>query len=478
MRKLRIEKIILAVFLLFVAFLIGFATPDVIASRGDLGRWIASLQLLPQRLEDLASQGFDESAASSKPLPIIESYSATLERLKADYYGAKIDEKKLTYNAIRGMLHALDDPFTRFLDPEEYKKMREENEGNFTGIGAQLDTNDNGEVYVKEPLPGTPAMRAGIKANDVIIAVDGKPIKDKDIQEVVKMIRGPEGTKVKLTLRRPKVSRYITKVITREVVAFQMVKWRMLDEKNGIGYVRLYQFNEKCDEQFDKALTDLERKHVKGLVLDLRANPGGLLQAAVDIGSRFIESGPIVIIQERGGERRPLYVEEEKHNHKRYPLVVLVDQHSASAAEIVSGAIKDDGVGTLVGVKTFGKGRVQTIMPLEDGSAVAITTAKYLTPNGTDIHKKGIEPDIKVEATEDFDPNDPKTDVQLAKAVDVLKVKMGLLPKSVLEEMKKTAQSPKADADEVSETKGPLNRASTDEVKPGDKPSGKGKRSE
>ncbi|MGC8861184.1 MAG: S41 family peptidase [Armatimonadota bacterium] len=439
MKRLRIHTIVPVIFLAFAAFVVGFATPDVLASRGRISRWTASLQLLPQRLENLAAQGYD--GGSSAPLGVIDSYSAVLERLKADYYGGKIDERKLTYSAIRGMLHALDDPFTRFLDPEEYKRMREENEGNFTGIGAQLDTNDKGEVYVKEPLPETPAERAGIKANDVIVAVDGKSIKGKDILEVVKLIRGPEGTKVKLTLRRPKVPKLITKVITRQVVQFRMVKWRMVDEKNGIGYIRLYQFNEQCDAQFDKALAELERRHVKGLILDLRANPGGLLQAAVDIGSRFIESGPVVIIQERGGARRPLYVEEEKHNHKRYPLVVLVDNSSASASEIVSGAIKDDGVGTLVGVKTFGKGRVQTIMPLEDGSAVAITTAKYLTPKGTDIHKKGIEPDIEVKAPDDFDPKDPKTDLQLAKAVDVLKVKMGLLPQSVLDELKKTAQA-------------------------------------
>ena len=441
MRRIRIETIVPAFFLVFAAFVVGFLSPDVMASRGDVSRWVASLQLLPQRLENLASQGLDQ--VSAKPLPLIETYSAVMERLKADYYGGKTDERKLTYGAIRGMLHALADPFTRFLDPDEYKRMREENEGNFTGIGAQLDTNKDGEVYIKEPLPKTPAMRAGVKANDVILTVDNKPIKDKDIEDVVKMIRGKEGTKVRLGLRRPGVPKLIVKVITRQLVQFQMVKWRMLDEKNGIAYIRLYQFNEQCDQQFDKAMSQLERSHMRGLVLDLRGNPGGLLQAAVDIGSRVIESGPIVIIQERGGQKNPLYVEEEKHNHKRYPLVVLVDDHSASASEIVSGAIKDDGVGTLVGIKTFGKGRVQTIMPLQDGSAVAITTAKYLTPNGTDIHKKGIEPDVRVEAPEDFDINDPKTDLQLAKATDVLKVKMGLLPQSVLDKLLKTAQAEK-----------------------------------
>lgn len=456
MRRLRLDVILPIAFLLAAAFVVGFHAQDVRASSGNIDRWISSLELLPQRLESI---GQDTATAEPGPLPLLETYSGVVERLKADYYsvsGKKIvdqvakgsedtqtSERELTYDAIRGTLHALGDPFTRFLDPDEYKKMREENEGNFTGIGAQLDTNKNGEVYIKEPLPDTPAEKAGLKSNDVIIAVDDKSIATKDIEEVVKMIRGPEGTKVKLTLMRPGRTKPMDKIIVRKLVQFQMVKSRMLDEKHKIGYIRLYQFNEQSDLQFDKALTELEKKRVQGLVLDLRGNPGGLLQVAVDIGSRFIKSGPVVTIQERGGRKNPLYVEEDKHNHKTYPLVVLVDKRSASASEIVSGAIKDNGVGTLVGTTTFGKGRVQTILPLQDGSAVAITTAKYLTPKGTDIHKKGVDPDFVVEARDDFDPNDPATDTQLAKAVEVVKVKMGILPKSVLDKLTKSAKATK-----------------------------------
>lgn len=453
MKKIRIERVLPIAFLLFAAFVIGFVTDDVRASGGDPRRWVASLQLLPQRLESLASESYD-AATNSKPLSVVDTYSSVLAKLKADAYGRKIDEQQLTYSAIRGMLVALDDPFTRFLEPDEYKKMKEENDGNFTGIGAQLDTNSKGEVYIAEPLPNTPAMRAGVKTNDVILAVNGKVIKGMDILDVVKLIRGPEGTKVKLTFRRPGRAKPFDVVLVRKWVQFQMVKYRMADEASKIGYIKLRQFNEQSDEQFDEALTELEKKQMKGLILDLRNNPGGLLQVAVDIGSRFIESGPIVIIQERGGQRNPYYVEEEKHNHKRYPLVVLVDKQSASASEIVSGAIKDDKAGTLVGTTTYGKGRVQTIMPLQDGSAIAITTAKYLTPKLTDIHKKGIAPDVEVEQpdleavleklgekyTEDVDPTDPKYDVQLTKAIEVLKVKMGLLPESVLEKPKESAK--------------------------------------
>lgn len=452
MKRLKLDTALPVVFLLLTSFVLGFHAQDVGASQGDFRVWLQSLQRLPERLDSIG-RGVPSSERTT--LPLIDTYSSVMLRLQEDYYGEKIDERELTYDAIRGVLHALGDPFTRFLDPEEYKKMREENEGNFTGIGAQLGTNKKGEVYIVEPLEDTPAFAAGLKKSDVITAVDDRPVADLPIDDVVKMIRGPEGTQVKLTLSRPGRSTPFDVVITRRLVQYKMVKWNWADEKNKIGYIRLYQFNEKSDEQFDKALVMLEKDRLRGLILDLRGNPGGLLQVAVDIGSRFIESGPIVIIQERGGRKNPLYVDEDKHNHGRYPLAVLVDNRSASASEIVSGAIKDTDTGTLVGVKTFGKGRVQTITPLQDGSAVAITTAKYLTPKGTDIHKKGIDPDVVIEQpdaeeilkqygleeSDDVDLSDPKYDVQLAKAIDVVKVKLGLLPKTALEAPAKSAKA-------------------------------------
>jgi carboxyl-terminal processing protease len=327
------------------------------------------------------------------------------------------------------MLKGLDDRFTRFLDPEDYKKMREDNEGNFVGIGAQLATNKQRQVYIKEPLPDSPAIKSGVKAGDVIVKVDDKAIAGMDIDEVVKKIRGEEGTKVKLTLLRSKAPKPVDITIVRRVVPLQIVVSRMQDGKNKIGYIRLWQFNEQSDVQLEQAMAKLEKQQMKGLIFDLRGNPGGLLQVAVDIGSRFIENGPVVIIQERGGQKSYLNVEESQHRHKRVPLVVLVDGRSASASEIVAGAIKDDQVGTLVGMTTYGKGRVQTIMPLADGSAVAITTAKYLTPKGIDIHKKGIKPDVVVDVPEEgFDPTDPAKDPKLKKALDVMRTKLGIAP--------------------------------------------------
>ncbi|MFQ3549844.1 MAG: S41 family peptidase [Armatimonadota bacterium] len=438
MLKIKWEKVIPVIFLLFASFIIGFITPDVRAN--GIKDVVASVQLIPQRMEAAIS---NEKPSTAGKLEVIDTYSTILDKLKTDYYYGPINEQEVTYDAIRGVLSSLGDPYTRFMDPDEYKKMREDNEGNFTGIGARLDTNKNNEVFIKEPMENTPAMEIGIKSNDVILAVDDKSIAGMDIEEVVKMIRGPEGTKVKLTIRRPGVEKPIDFVITRKIVEYPIVKYDLIDKENKIGYLRLYQFNEKSDTQVNSALDDLDNKKIEGLVFDLRGNPGGLLNVAIDISSRFVDSGPVVIIQERGGQRRTHNVNTQKHNHRKYPVVVLVDKRSASASEIVSGAIKESNSGTIVGTTTFGKGRVQSVMQLKDGSAVAITTAKYLTPAEHDIHHKGIEPDYYIESNDDYDPNDYSTDIQLMRAIDVLKVKMGLLPKTAIDDMKKPIETAK-----------------------------------
>jgi carboxyl-terminal processing protease len=410
------------ILLLVVAFLVAFISPDVLASKGNPAQLMAQLQLLYSRVEMLS----DTSGDSSDSLPVLQSYYDVLGKMQESYYGKSVNERQLTYDAIRGMLHSLNDPYTRFLDPDSYKHMREENEGNFVGIGAQLDVNKKQQVYIKEPLDDSPAIKAGVKAGDVILKVDEKPIAGMDIDKVVTKIRGAEGTKVNLTLLRAGTSKTIDVTITREIVEFRMVKSKMVDPKDGIGYIRLYGFNEHSDNQFEAAMKELEQQKMRGLIFDLRQNPGGLLPVAVDIGSRFIESGPIVITQERTGHRESLNVENEKHNHKFYPLVVVVDGQSASASEIVTGAIKDNGVGTIVGTHTFGKACVQTVSAMLDGSAIAITTAKYLTPSGRDINKVGVQPDVKVENPEMAEIGDLKQDVQLNKAIEVMKEKLNI----------------------------------------------------
>lgn len=423
----KLVSIMPAIFLIMAAFLIGFIAPVVAASHGDIGKIYIQVQNIPSQISRAI---MDSSDSDGSNLPVLESYYVVLGSLRDNYYGQKIDDRQLTYNAIRGMLKALNDPYTRFLDPDAYKQMREENEGNFVGIGAQLDVNKKQQVYIKEPLADSPALEAGVKSGDIIVKVDDKPVTGLDIEQVVKRIRGAEGSKVKLGVLRGDVKKPVDIAITRRMVEFQMVKYKMLDTQNGIGYIRLYQFNEHSDRQFETAISALEKQNLRGLVFDLRQNPGGLLQVAVEIGSRFVEDGPIVIIQERTGRKDSLNVDPSRHNHKRYPLVVLVDKQSASASEIVSGAIQDNSAGTLVGTRTFGKARVQTVNPLLDGSAIAITTAKYLTPKGRDINKVGVQPDVKVENPEMAEIGDMKQDTQLIKGIQLVKEKMGISDKS------------------------------------------------
>lgn len=428
-------------------FTAGFSYRSV-SSAGDAAGVRTALLAIPDRMEMLLNppQGGEDA------LPVRTAYQTAMNTILERFYPEasttkttvvktptnavkgtvvqqkpSLDSQQLTYMAIRGILAALDDPFTGLLDPTDYKQMREENDGNFVGIGAELRTNKQGQVYVREPLPDCPAIKAGVRKGDIILKVDDKSVVGKEIDAVVKMIRGPEHTKVTLTLSRGKEAKQVRLTIPRKVVEYRMVESEMLDKDSGIGFLLLRQFNSKADEQMDVALTNLEQQKMRGLILDLRGNPGGLLESAVDIGSRFIESGPVVIIKERGGQTSQLNVEPGKHDHKAYPLVVLVDEMSASASEIVAGAIKDTKAGTLVGTKTYGKGRVQTIVPLPGDAAVRITTAKYLTPKGTDIHKVGIVPDIEVKAPEDpveadEDETDRlKNDPQLQKAVEVMR---------------------------------------------------------
>lgn len=448
MKTARLISVLITAFLFSaMAFLVGFVTPDAVDAMHAKNprNFVASLQLLPDRFEQLASPSTQDDQSQ---LPVIDTYWTVLNELSDRYYGSKVDEREMTYSAIRGMLEALNDPYTRFLDPKEAKDMREQNEGNFVGIGAHLDTDKKThQVYVKEPLEDSPAKEKGLRAGDIILKVDGKPIAGMDIEDVVSKIRGKQDTIVRLTIHRPKVQKLLEFRIVRRVVQYQMVpEPQMVDEVHKIGYVKLRGFNEKSDDQFNAALTTLEKQGMKALILDLRDNPGGLLTAAVDIGSRFVDSGPIVIIQERGNRRSTLDVENEKHNHKKYPLVVLVNGRSASASEIVSGAIHDNHVGTLIGTTTFGKGKVQTIIPLVDGSSVSITTAKYLTPAGTDINKVGIKPDIVVEVPDtletDSDTDSTKNDKQLLKAEDFLRQKLNVADGSASTPAPKRAHVP------------------------------------
>lgn len=312
--------------------------------------------------------------------------------LKSEYVESNLNDTKLIYGAIRGMLASLDDPYTRFMDPKAYSGMQEERAGSFSGIGIQIGMK-NKQLSVIAPMEGTPAAKAGLKAEDAILEIDGKPTKEMAIEEAVTLIRGPRGSTVKLKVLPKGGSTARVVSIVRDNIVTKAVKTEDLGD---IGYVRLSTF--MANDAADEVKAALEKfKDKKGLILDLRGNPGGLLPNAIDIGSMFIKDGAIVHVVNREGEKQTYRSSGKIIVDPKVPVAVLVDGGSASASEILSGALQDDKRAVLIGQKTFGKGLVQTVHPLSDGSGVAITTNKYLTPAGHDIHKKGIEPDIKVE---------------------------------------------------------------------------------
>ena len=315
--------------------------------------------------------------------------------LRKDFLSKKYSDNNEAYDAIRDMLSNLDDPYTRFLDPKEFNQMRIDTSGELTGVGIQIvKDKESDSLIIISPIDGTPAYEAGIKARDKILSIDDVSTKGLNIEDAVKLIRGRRGTKVKLEILRNGNSFY--KSLLRERIEIKSVTSKINETKDGvlIGYVRLKQFNANASREMKDTLKDLEIKKVSGYVLDLRSNPGGLLESSIDISRQFIDKGIIVSTLSKDGLR-----ETKRGNGKaltKKPLIVLVNEGSASASEIVSGAIRDNNRGKLVGKKTFGKGLVQSMRTLVDGSGLTVTVAKYLTPNGTDINKFGITPDIEV----------------------------------------------------------------------------------
>ena len=315
--------------------------------------------------------------------------------LRKEFLAKKYSDNNEAYDAIRDMLSNLDDPYTRFLDPKEFNQMRIDTSGELTGVGIQIAKDkESDSIIIISPIEGTPAYEAGIKAKDMILSIDNVSTKGLNIEDAVKLIRGRRGTKVKLEILRNGNSFY--KSLLRERIEIKSVTSKINETKDGllIGYVRLKQFNANASREMKDTLKDLEIKKVSGYVLDLRSNPGGLLESSIDISRQFIDKGIIVSTLSKDGLR-----ETKRGNGKaltKKPLIVLVNEGSASASEIVSGAIRDNNRGKLVGKKTFGKGLVQSMRTLVDGSGLTVTVAKYLTPNGTDINKFGITPDIEV----------------------------------------------------------------------------------
>ena len=315
--------------------------------------------------------------------------------LRKEVLSKTYSDSNEAYDAIRDMLSNLDDSYTRFLEPKEFNQMRIDTSGELTGVGIQIvKDKESDDLIIISPIEGTPAFDAGIKARDKILSIDDISTEGMNIEDAVKLIRGQRGTKVKLEILRGSQSFF--KTLSREKIEIKSVSSKVNQTKNGllIGYVRIKQFNANASKETRDAIKNLETKKVAGYVLDLRSNPGGLLESSIDISRHFINKGVIVSTVSKDGLK-----ETKKGNGQaltKKPLVVLVNEGSASASEIVSGAIKDNKRGKLVGKKTFGKGLVQSMRTLVDGSGLTVTVAKYLTPNGTDINKSGIIPDIEV----------------------------------------------------------------------------------
>lgn len=320
----------------------------------------------------------------------------------------------LVYGAISGMLSAVNDPYTVYLKPDENKRFLEDISGEFEGIGVEI-TEVNSELTVVAPLPDSPAEKAGIKAKDVILEVDGQKTSDLGFETTINKIRGAAGTDVTILIKRAGSDENIKFTITREKIVVPSVTYE-IKQSGGKKFevVTLRQFGDDTDALFDKATLDIEQNKPDGIILDLRNNPGGYLDSAVNVASYFIDGGTIVSEVEKNNQKKDVKT-VRRATLKSYPLALLVNEGSASASEIVAGAIKDRGRGKIIGTTTFGKGSVQILENLSDNSAVKITIAKWLTPNGSQINKVGIKPDIEV--TED---QNSSTDQILEKAYEVL----------------------------------------------------------
>ena len=329
----------------------------------------------------------------------------------------KFDVQKMIYGAIEGMVKSLEDPYTIFLPPEETKRFIEDVKGVFEGVGMEIGIR-KGQLQVIAPLEGTPAQRAGLRAGDKILEIDGKSTVDMTIEEAVNLIRGPRGSEVTLTIFREEWEKTKEIKIIREVIEIPSLKWEMKD--NDIAYIKIYQFSEKASFDFRVTAIEILESPAKKIILDLRNNPGGYLEIAQDISSWFLEKGDVVVIEDFGGKReQKIYKAQGPSRFLDYPIVILINAGSASGSEILAGALRDNRGILIIGEKSFGKGSVQELEKLKEGSSLKITVAKWLTPKGELITDKGLEPDIKVEMTdEDYQE---ERDPQLDKAIEIIK---------------------------------------------------------
>lgn len=354
------------------------------------------------------------AAAAPLPLDELRGFAEIFGKIKSDYV-EPVSDKKLIEDAIQGMLAGLD-PHSAYLDPEAFKEMRIGTEGEFGGLGIEV-TMENGFVKVVTPIDDTPAKKAGIETGDLIIRIDDTPVKGMPLNDAVKKMRGKPGTKITLTIVREGASKPLVKTLTRAVIHIKSVKSRILEP--GYAYIRITQFQADTGDAMHKALRELKKQNggdLKGVILDLRNNPGGVLNAAVSVCNSFLTKGKIVYTEGRVADSQLTFNATPTHYANNAPMVVLVNGGSASASEIVAGALQDHKRAIIMGTKTFGKGSVQTILPMKNGSALKLTTARYYTPNGRSIQARGIEPDVVVQERKFVDTDEPEKSDQLTEA--------------------------------------------------------------
>ncbi len=342
----------------------------------------------------------------------LSNFTRVLDLIERNYVD-NVDSEKLAISAIEGMLKTLD-PYSAYLTPERYKELEIGTSGEFGGVGIEISV-ENDLLTVITPIEGSPAAKAGIKPGDLIIAIDGKSTQGLSVDEAVKSLRGPKGSAVKITIQSQGDKNPREVVLVRDIIYVKSVNSKLLDGR--IGYIKLSQFQEKTSEELVKAIEELEsgnRGELNGLILDLRNNPGGLLTQAVEVADEFIDEGLIVRVKGRVEDQSTEYYATKKDNTPDYPIIILVNKGSASASEVVAEALQDKKRAIILGTKTFGKGSVQSIIKLEDGSGLKLTTAKFYAPSGRSINQVGVIPDVIVEDSQG-------KDLQLERAKELIK---------------------------------------------------------
>ena len=344
----------------------------------------------------------------------LEPFFEALTLIRDEYIEKDIDLDKVIQEGIKGMLNALGDPYTRYVDPQSLLREQEDMFlGHFGGLGIIISEKDE-QIIIISPIEDTPAFRANIKAGDIIVEIDGESAKGITVDEAVNRLRGEKGTEVTIGVKRKNIEEVLEFKIIRDIIEVKAVKYETMGRDDKIGYIRITTFNVNTERELEDALkTFANNGNIRGIILDVRNNPGGLLDSAIEVSSKFIKEGPIVHINDRDGQIATF--KSRGNIFPDWPLFVLVNEGSASASEIVAGAIQDSGRGKLLGKKTFGKGVVQQVFELLDNSGIVLTTSEYYTPSKRSIHNIGIEPDILIEIGED-----PEQDMQLNKALQLM----------------------------------------------------------